>query len=43
MEKKEQDNLLMEALLRYGGFKITANDLELYDFVIPYFDRFAFF
>ena len=24
----------MEALLRYGGFKITANDTYLYNFVI---------
>jgi death-on-curing protein len=31
---KRTGYLLMEALLRYGGFKITVNDVKLYDFVI---------
>jgi len=31
---KRTGYLLMEALLRYGGFRIIANDLELYNFVI---------
>jgi death-on-curing protein len=31
---KRTGYLLMEALLRYEGFKITANDITLYNFVI---------
>jgi len=31
---KRTGYLLMEALLRYGGFKITADDITLYNFVI---------
>ena len=31
---KSTGYLLMEALLRYGGYEITASDEYLYDFVI---------